>query len=79
MKEGAPKKDPIKCPTRVLWGDSDQVCPAQWGDKLGDYFSNLKFTTAPKAGHFVHYEQADLSNKEMVDFFTPLAANGAWR
>jgi hypothetical protein len=30
----------------VLWGDSDQVCPAQWGDKLGDYFSNLKFTTA---------------------------------
>ena len=79
MKDGAPKMDPITCPTRVFWGDSDLVCPAEWGDKLGDYFSNLKFTTAPKAGHFVHYEQSELSNQEMIAFFSPLVGAGAWK
>ena len=78
IKEGAPKLDPITCPTRVFWGDSDSVCPAEWGDRLGDYFSNLKFSKAPKSGHFVHYEQAALSNAEMLAFFTPLARGGAW-
>jgi pimeloyl-ACP methyl ester carboxylesterase len=63
----------------VFWGDSDSVCPAEWGDKLGDYFSNLKFSTAPKAGHFVHYEQAELSNKEMLDFFLPLTSGSGWK
>jgi hypothetical protein len=50
------------------------VCPAEWGDRLGDYFSDLKFSKAPKSGHFVHYEQAALSNAEMLAFFRPLAA-----
>ena len=78
IKEGAPKLDPITCPTRVFWGDSDSVCPAEWADRLGDYFSNLKFSKAPKSGHFVHYEQAALSNAEMRAFFTPLARGAAW-
>jgi pimeloyl-ACP methyl ester carboxylesterase len=78
IKEGAPKLDPITCPTRVFWGDSDSVCPAEWGDRLGDYFSNLKFSKAPKSGHFVHYEQAALSNAEMLAFFTPLSRGATW-
>jgi pimeloyl-ACP methyl ester carboxylesterase len=78
IKEGAPKLDPITCPTRVFWGDSDLVCPAEWGDRLGDYFSNLKFSKAPKSGHFVHYEQAALSNAEMLAFFTPLSRGATW-
>jgi pimeloyl-ACP methyl ester carboxylesterase len=78
MKEGAPKMDPITCPTRIYWGDSDIVCPAEWGDKLGDYFSNHNFSKAPQAGHFVHFEQWENSNKEMLDFFGPLSKGSAW-
>jgi pimeloyl-ACP methyl ester carboxylesterase len=79
MKEGAPQMDPITCPTRVFWGDSDAVCPAEWGDRLGEYFSDLKFSKAPRAGHFVHYEQAALSNEEMLTFFNPLRSGEKWR
>ena len=78
MKEGAPKLEPITAPTRIFWGEGDRIAKIEWADKLGDYFSNLKFSPAPNAGHFVHYEQPEMSNREMLAFFTPLAANGGW-
>lgn len=78
MKAGAPKLAAIGCPARVLWGERDPVCPPAWGDRLGEYFSNLKFTIAPDAGHFVHYEQPALANEEILKFFAPLARGNAW-
>lgn len=79
ITEGAPKVDPITCPTRVFWGEKDNIAKIEWADNLGDYFSDLKFSPAPNAGHFVHYEQPEMSNREMLAFFEPLSDGDAWK
>ena len=79
IPEGAPKADPITCPTRVFWGEKDSISKIEWADNLGDYFSNVKFSAAPDAGHFVHYEKPEMSNKKMLAFFTPLTDGIGWK
>ena len=41
----------------------------EWADRLGDYFADCEFTSAPDAGHFVHYERPDLANRAIAEFF----------
>ncbi len=72
IRDGAPELPKIETPTRVLWGESDSVLKIEWADRLGDYFSNLDFSPAEGAGHFVHYEKPELANREISDFFGAL-------
>ncbi len=57
---------------RVLWGESDPILKSEWTDRLGEYFTNVKVTTVPEAGHFVHYEKPDLACREIRAFFQGL-------
>jgi pimeloyl-ACP methyl ester carboxylesterase len=72
IRDGARELPKIETPTRVLWGESDSVLRVEWADRLGDYFANLDFSPAEGAGHFVHYENPDLANREISDFFGTL-------
>ena len=72
IRDGAPELPKIETPTRVLWGESDSVLRIEWADRLGDYFSNLNFSPAEGAGHFVHYEKPEVANREISDFFGAL-------
>ncbi len=73
MKEDAPKQPTINIPTRVLWGGADPVIKAEFGDKLHDYFSDLRAVDVlGDAGHFVHYEKPERTNDEIIKFFTQL-------
>ncbi len=72
IRDGAPELPKIETPTRVLWGESDSVLRIEWADRLGDYFSNLDFSPAEGAGHFVHYEKPELASREISDFFRAL-------
>jgi pimeloyl-ACP methyl ester carboxylesterase len=74
IRSGPPELPKIEVPTRVLWGRSDSVLRVEWADRLGDYFANCKFTSAPEAGHFVHYERPDLANREIAGFFRTIPA-----
>jgi pimeloyl-ACP methyl ester carboxylesterase len=78
IREGAPKLAPIAAPTRVLWGERDPVLKVEWRDRLGDYFADLQVSTAPGAGHFVHYEAPELANREIIAFFRPRIRDGRW-
>ena len=70
FNHGAPELPPIDVPTRVRWGGaSDKVLKAEWGDRLGDYFSDLDFGVVPGRGHFIPYEDPAFAVKEIVDFF----------
>ncbi len=69
MRGEAPRLPPIVIPTRVCWGASDPVLKVEWADRLGEYFSDLDFALVPAAGHFVHYEQPALANREIAEFF----------
>ena len=72
MREGPSELPTIEVPARFLWGAEDPVLKVGWADLLGDYFSDYVFTPARQAGHFVHYEQPDLANREIVGFFSEL-------
>lgn len=74
VTEGPPDLPTIPVPSRVLWGAEDPVNKAAWRDNLGDYFDDVKIDTAPNAGHFVHFEQPDLANAEVLAFFKGLGA-----
>jgi pimeloyl-ACP methyl ester carboxylesterase len=72
MREGPSELPKVGVPARFLWGEADPVLKVGWADLLGDYFSDYVFTPARQAGHFVHYEQPDLANREIVEFFSEL-------
>ena len=72
MRDGPPAMPMIDAPTRVRWGKSDSVLKVAWGDRLGDYFSDLDFAPFPEAGHFAMYERAEIANREIIDFFARL-------
>jgi pimeloyl-ACP methyl ester carboxylesterase len=69
IRDGAPQLPPITVPTRVLWGARDPILKPAWTDRLLDYFTDLRVSLAPDAGHFVHYEQPALANQEITAFF----------
>jgi pimeloyl-ACP methyl ester carboxylesterase len=65
----APVLPKIKAPTRVLWGRHDPIIKFEWADKLGDYFEDIEVTAAEGSGHFVHWEEPELANRTMIEFF----------
>lgn len=69
VRDGAPSLPSIDVPTRLLWGGSDPVIKADWTDRLGEYFSDHQCEIHPEAGHFVHFEQAEDTNRAVVEFF----------
>lgn len=72
IRNGAPDLPKIEAPTRVRWGEGDSILRVQWADRLGDYFSNVDFASIREAGHFAHYEQPEVANREISDFFRSL-------
>jgi pimeloyl-ACP methyl ester carboxylesterase len=76
MKGELPKQPPISLPTRVLWGADERVLPAAWADKLGEYFTDLEFSTLPGVGHFPHMENPDATSAAIRIFYDRLAKKG---
>ncbi|NKB59916.1 MAG: alpha/beta fold hydrolase [Alphaproteobacteria bacterium] len=72
IRGDVPILDKITVPTRMLWGAHDPVLKAEWRDRLGDYFADIRIDVAEEAGHFVHYEVPDLANLEIEAFFKSL-------
>jgi pimeloyl-ACP methyl ester carboxylesterase len=70
VRNGPPELPKIDTPTRVRWGESDPILKVEWADRLGDYFTDLDFSPLREAGHFAHYEQPDLANREILEFFS---------
>ena len=69
----APLPPPISLPTRVFWGRHDPVLKVDWADRLPEFFSDLEFSVAEDAGHFVHYETPDIAAAEIRRFFGRIA------
>lgn len=58
----------VETPTRVLWGDSDQIFPFAWSDKLKDFFPNSDLRKIEGAGHFMMREAPERVNAEIVEW-----------
>ncbi|WP_104525216.1 alpha/beta fold hydrolase [Blastococcus atacamensis] len=57
LAEQAPDPvDRLRTPTHVLWPAHDPLFPAAWGDRLGEFFTDVTVTPVPDAGHFLPLE-----------------------
>jgi pimeloyl-ACP methyl ester carboxylesterase len=57
LAERAPEPaDRMRVPTSVLWPGHDPLFPPEWGDRLGDFFTDVTVRPLPEAGHFVPLE-----------------------
>jgi pimeloyl-ACP methyl ester carboxylesterase len=57
LAERAPApEDRIAVPTTVLWPGHDPLFPAEWSDRLDEFFSAATLRTLPDAGHFLPLE-----------------------
>lgn len=59
----------IEHPALVLWGDRDPILPFEWSDNLGQVFTNFTLKKMVGCGHFMHREQPDAVNHEVIAFF----------
>ncbi|HTJ64267.1 MAG TPA: alpha/beta hydrolase [Alphaproteobacteria bacterium] len=69
MKGNVPPAPPIAVKTKVCWGAEDSVIKAEWGDRLGEYFTDLDFSPMPGVGHFPHKEDPDRAAAAIAGFF----------
>jgi pimeloyl-ACP methyl ester carboxylesterase len=49
--------DRIAVPTMVLWPSHDPLFPAEWSDRIDDFFSSSSLTSLDGAGHFTPLER----------------------
>jgi pimeloyl-ACP methyl ester carboxylesterase len=59
---------PVTTPTKILWGDSDQIFPFEWSDNIPQFFSNATVEKVEGVGHFMMREAPDRVNTAILDF-----------
>ena len=69
MKGTVVERPPISVKTCVRWGSEEIGAPAIWGDRMGDYFSDLDYAEFEGAGHFPHMEHPERAAAEIGTFF----------
>jgi pimeloyl-ACP methyl ester carboxylesterase len=53
LAESAPGPDDrIAVPVTILWPELDPLFPQAWGDRLGEFFSDVTLQALPGVGHF---------------------------
>ncbi len=58
----------VNVPTMVLWGDSDQILPFAWTDRLPEFFTQLTLKKMEGLGHFMMREDPEGVNAEILGF-----------
>lgn len=51
-EQAPPPGGRVHVPTTVLWPGHDPLFPAEWSDRLGEFFDRIRLRTLPSAGHF---------------------------
>lgn len=74
MKGTVVSRPPITVKTCVRWGAEDVVSPASWGDRMGEYFTDIDFAEFADAGHFPHMEHPTRAAREIATFFGKIFA-----
>ncbi|MCP5012563.1 MAG: alpha/beta hydrolase [Aestuariibacter sp.] len=58
----------IDCPTLVIAGESDPYCPPRASEKIVQNIPGSELVVVPEAGHCLHWEACDATNKLIGDF-----------
>jgi pimeloyl-ACP methyl ester carboxylesterase len=60
----------IEIPTLILTGDADPYFPQFRARKVAKMFPNSRYVLIPESSHSPYWEQYELFNKELLEFFT---------
>ncbi|MFL6798674.1 MAG: alpha/beta fold hydrolase [Xanthobacteraceae bacterium] len=63
----------IKIPTLIVWGDSDKIFPARYGEEYHRLITHSRLVVLPACGHLPQVERADA----FVELFTQFVGDGA--
>jgi len=58
----------IDRPTLVIAGETDPYCPPRASEKIAQGIPGSKLEVVPRAGHCLHWEASDATNKLIHDF-----------
>jgi len=58
----------IDCPTLVIAGETDPYCPPRASEKISETIPGSRLEIVPQAGHCLHWEAGDATNKLIHDF-----------
>jgi pimeloyl-ACP methyl ester carboxylesterase len=64
-EQAPPPGGRVHVPTTVLWPAHDPLFPAEWSDRLGDFFDQVRLRMLPLAGHFSPLEAPDAFAEEI--------------
>ena len=59
-------------PVQLFWGRQDQSIPLEHSEKLLELVPQARFNIIESAGHLPHFEQPDVVNPLLIEFFRPL-------
>jgi pimeloyl-ACP methyl ester carboxylesterase len=66
LAEQAPEPaNRVHVPTTVLWPGHDPLFPAEWSDRLGEFFDQVRLRMLPSAGHFSPLEAPGIFAEEI--------------
>jgi 3-oxoadipate enol-lactonase len=63
----------IKAPTIVIVGEDDQLTPISMAEEIQQKISDAKLAVIPNAGHLSNFEQPDVFNNILADFYKNLS------
>jgi pimeloyl-ACP methyl ester carboxylesterase len=64
-EQAPPPAGRVHVPTTVLWPGHDPLFPAEWSDRLSDFFDQARLRMLPSAGHFSPLEAPDAFAEEI--------------
>jgi pimeloyl-ACP methyl ester carboxylesterase len=65
-EQAPPPGGRVHVPTIVLWPGHDPLFPAEWSDRLGDFFDQVRLRMLPSAGHFAPLEAPGVFAEEIM-------------
>jgi pimeloyl-ACP methyl ester carboxylesterase len=64
-EQAPPPGGRVHVPTTVLWPGHDPLFPAEWSDRLSDFFDQVRLRMMPSAGHFSPLEAPGIFAEEI--------------
>ncbi len=63
----------IKLPTQIIWGDTDRLFPAAYGERWRMLIANSKLTILERCGHLPHVEYPLVTAQTIISFLNGAA------
>jgi pimeloyl-ACP methyl ester carboxylesterase len=68
-----PKYPSVRCPTLILWGETDQWLHIETGQRLKEMIPGAQFQSIPNAGHLMHEDAPEAIVAAAINFLKDIS------